>query len=155
MDDVDSAILGALQQDARLSNRELAARLGIAPSTCLVRTRMLRERGVITGFHAEVDLGRLGRGVQALVSVQVRPLSRDVIAGFKAFAIAQPEVLSVYVLAGGDDFLVHVAVGDVEGLHAFLMDTLSKRREVVGFRTSVIFEHTRRALVPDLDDADR
>jgi len=86
MDEHDSAIVRELQRNARLSNRELAARLGIAPSTCLLRTRALVDRGVISGFHAHVDLARTGRGVQAMLAVQVRPLSRPVIENFKAFA---------------------------------------------------------------------
>ena len=143
MDELDAAIVRHLQRDARLSNRELAARLGVAASTCLLRTRSLIDRGVINGFHADVNLDRTGRPVQAMLAIQVRPLSRPVIEGFKAFTLSLPEVLSVFVLAGGDDFLIHVAVPDVNALHALLMDQFSTRREVIGFRTSVIFQHAR------------
>ncbi|MGD6741558.1 Lrp/AsnC family transcriptional regulator [Streptomyces sp. BH106] len=141
MDELDSQILEHLQRDARITNRELARTLGIAASTCLERTRALRQRGVITGFHAAVDLRALNRPVQALLSIQVRPLSRDVIEGFKAYVSELPEVLSVFVIAGSEDFLVHVAVPDVDHLHAFLMDRFSPRREVVNFRSNVIYQH--------------
>ncbi|WP_436533869.1 Lrp/AsnC family transcriptional regulator [Actinoplanes sp. HUAS TT8] len=151
MDELDSAIVASLQTDARQTNRELARTVGIAPSTCLERVRALRERGVISGFHAEVDLGALNRGVQALLHVQVRPLSRAVIESFKTYAMGLPEVLSVFVLAGGDDFLVHVAVPSVDALHGFLMDKFSGRREIVGFRSSVIYEHTRKPVIEPLD----
>jgi DNA-binding Lrp family transcriptional regulator len=147
VDELDSAIVRELQADARLSNRELAARLGLAPSSCLVRTRALRDRGVLKGFHAEVDLAKIGRGVQALIAFTVRPLGRDVIRGFKAFALQQPDVLAVYVLGGGDDFLVHVAVPTIADMHALLMDRFTKRKEVVGFRTSIIYDHTRQTSV--------
>jgi DNA-binding Lrp family transcriptional regulator len=143
LDALDSAIVRELQADARLTNRELASRLGLAPSSCLVRTRALREQGILTGFHAEVDLTKIGRGVQALIAFTVRPLGRDVIRGFKTFALQQPEVLAVYVLGGADDFLVHVALPTITDMHALLMDRFSKRKEVVGFRTSIIYEHTR------------
>ena len=79
MDELDSAIVALLQEDARQSNRDIARKVGIAPSTCLERIRLLRERGVIRGYHADIDLAALGRGVQAMVSAQVRPLSRVVI----------------------------------------------------------------------------
>ncbi|AEV85215.1 AsnC family transcriptional regulator [Actinoplanes sp. SE50] len=151
VDELDSAIVAHLQTDARQTNRDLARAVGIAPSTCLERVRSLRERGVISGFHAEVDLGALNRAVQALLHVQVRPLNRGVIESFKAYAMGLPEVLSVYVLAGGDDFLVHVAVPSVDGLHAFLMDKLSGRREIIGFRSSIIYEHTRKPVIDPLD----
>lgn len=151
VDELDSAIVAQLQTDARQTNRELARTVGIAPSTCLERVRSLRERGVITGFHAEVDLEELNRGVQALLHVQVRPLSRAVIESFKTYAMGLPEVLSVFVLTGGDDFLVHVAVPSVGALHAFLMDKFTGRREIVGFRSSVIYEHTRKPIIEPLD----
>ncbi|MEV5559874.1 Lrp/AsnC family transcriptional regulator [Nonomuraea wenchangensis] len=140
MDELDAGIIRLLQSDARLSNRELARQLGIAPSTCLERVRALARRGVIKGYHAEIDPAALNRGVQAMVAVQVRPLSRAVIDTFKSSAAKMPEVLSVFVLSGGDDFLLHVGVPDLDALHAFLLDRLSKRREVTGFRSSLIFQ---------------
>ena len=151
MDELDSAITRQLQADARLTNRELARTLGIAPSTCLERVRALRERGVITGYHAEISLPALNRHVQALLAVQIRPLSRPVIAGFKGWVSDQAEVLSLFVVAGGDDFLVHLAVPDIDALHGFLMDKLSKRREVIGFRSSVIYQHARNQVISRLD----
>jgi DNA-binding Lrp family transcriptional regulator len=152
MDELDSEIIRLLQTDARQSNRELARRLGVAPSTCLERVRALTRRGVIRGYHADIDPAALNRSVQALVSVQVRPLSRAVIDTFKDSASALPEVLSVFVLAGGDDFLLHVAVQDLDHLHAFLIDRLSKRREIAGFRTSVIFQQVHTTVPSRLTD---
>ncbi|GAA3219573.1 Lrp/AsnC family transcriptional regulator [Dactylosporangium siamense] len=151
VDELDSAIVELLQHDARQTNRDLAAAVGIAPSTCLERVRALRERGVITGFHAEVSLPALNRHVQAFLHVQIRPLSRQVIEGFKAHVTTLPEVLSVFVVAGGDDFLVHVAVPSVDALHALLMDKFTKRREIVGFRSSIIYQHSRNQIVQPLD----
>jgi DNA-binding Lrp family transcriptional regulator len=81
-------------------------------------------------------MAALNRGVQALVSVQVRPLSRTAIDTFSKF----PEVMSVFVLAGGDDFLLHVAVQDLDHLHGFLLDRLTMRKEIAGFRTSVVYQ---------------
>ncbi|MGW6495850.1 Lrp/AsnC family transcriptional regulator [Nonomuraea angiospora] len=146
MDELDSEIVRLLQTNARQSNRELARQLGVAPSTCLERVRSLTRRGVIRGYHAEIDPAALNRSVQAMVSVQVRPLSRAVINAFKSSAAAMPEVLSVFVLAGGDDFLLHVAVQDLDHLHSFLLDRLSKRKEIVGFRTSVIFQQVHNTV---------
>ncbi|MDF3293099.1 Lrp/AsnC family transcriptional regulator [Streptomyces silvisoli] len=105
---------------------------------------------MITGYHTEINLPALNRHVQALLHVHVRPLSREVIEGFKQYVAALPEVLSVFVVAGGDDFLVHVAVPSVEAPHAFLMDKFSKRREIVGFRSSIIYQHARNQVVTSL-----
>ncbi|MEV4601361.1 Lrp/AsnC family transcriptional regulator [Amycolatopsis sp. NPDC049253] len=150
MDELDSAIVRHLQEDARRTNRDIARRVGIAPSTCLERTRLLRRRGVIRGYHADVDLPSLGRGVQAMVSAQVRPLSRAVIDSFQRSMMRLPEVLSVFVAAGSDDFLIHVAVRDIDELHAFLTDRLALRKEVIGFRSSIIYRHLRKATVEQL-----
>ncbi|QQQ77075.1 Lrp/AsnC family transcriptional regulator [Saccharothrix sp. 6-C] len=150
MDELDSAITRHLQLDARLTNRELARRLGVAPSTCLERLRALRERGVIRGYHADVDLSALNRPVQAFVAARLRPMSRAVIANFKAAIGALPEVTAMYVVAGDDDFLIHLAVPDLEHLHAFLIDRLSERREVISFRSSVIYESIRNPVLTEL-----
>lgn len=150
MDDIDSAIVRELQRDARQTNRELARRLGIAPSTCLERVRALRARGVITGYRATVDLRALNRPVQALLTIRIRPLNREVIERFKAFLVSLPEVLNIYVVAGGDDFLVHVAVPDLDRLHTMLMDSVFKRREVVDCRSSVIYQHVANDVIGPL-----
>ncbi|MFD7654568.1 Lrp/AsnC family transcriptional regulator [Actinosynnema sp. NPDC059797] len=150
MDELDSAIVRNLQLDARLTNRELARRLGVAPSTCLERVRALRERGVVRGYHADVDLGALNRPVQAFVAARLRPMSRPVIDNFKAAIGGLPEVLAMFVVAGDDDFLIHVAVQDLEHLHAFLIDRLSERREVISFRSSVIYEALRNPVLTEL-----
>jgi DNA-binding Lrp family transcriptional regulator len=141
MDEVDSAIIRELQEDARQPNQDIARKVGIAPSTCLERTRLLRRRGVIRGYHADIDLKSLNRGVQALVAAQVRPLSRRVIESFQNSVAALPEVASVFTLAGSDDFIIHVTAQDIDHLHAFLVDRLTSRREIVGFRTSIVYRH--------------
>jgi DNA-binding Lrp family transcriptional regulator len=150
MDELDAAIIRLLQADARQSNRELARQLGVAPSTTLDRVRALAARGIIRGYHADIDLTALNRGVQALIAVQVRPLQRSVIDGFKNTVSQLPEVVTVFVLAGGDDFLLHVAVPDLDHLHGFLLDRLSKRSEIVGFRTSVIYQRVHNTVLSHL-----
>ncbi len=150
VDELDAVILRELQQDARLSNKDLAARLSVAPSTCLERTRRLQRRGALRGYHAEVSLEVLGRHVQALVAVSVRPLRREAIDAFQDDVSRLPEVMSTFVLAGGDDFLLHVGVPSIDQLHAFLIDRLSARRDVVSFRTSTVFRHSRTTVLEPL-----
>lgn len=151
MDEVDSAIIRELQEDARQPNQDIARKVGIAPSTCLERTRLLRQRGVIRGYHADIDLKALNRGVQALVAAQVRPLSRRVIESFQNSVAALPEVLSVFTLAGSDDFIIHVTAQDIDHLHAFLVDRLTSRREIVGFRTSIVYRHQVNTVLSNLE----
>ncbi|WP_406631079.1 Lrp/AsnC family transcriptional regulator [Amycolatopsis sp. WGS_07] len=150
LDRIDSRIVRELQQDARIPMRDLADRVGVAASTCSDRIGRLQARQVLTGFHAEVDLPALGRSVQAMVFAQIRPLSQPIIDRFRRDALAMPEVMAVFVLAGGDDFLLHVAVPDVSRLHTFLVEDLSSRKEVVQFRSSIVFDHSRKRAIENL-----
>jgi DNA-binding Lrp family transcriptional regulator len=154
MDRTDRLIVEALQRDARIPMRDLAELVGAAPSTCSERVRRLEARGLITGFHAAVDLHALGRAVEAMVFVQVRPLSRQLIDQFHADALAMPEVIAIFGLAGGDDFLLHVGVRDVPALHTFLVDSLSNRREIVQFRSSIVYRHDHKKALEDLTPTD-
>ncbi|CAM3801230.1 Lrp/AsnC family transcriptional regulator [Isoptericola cucumis] len=147
MDELDRAILRELQSDARRTNRDVAAAVGVSPSTALERTRALRRRGVIRGALLDVDLGAIGRPVQALVSVRIRPPSRDVIEEFRDWAQDLPETLGVFVTTGTADFVLHVAVPDNDRLYAFVIDRLTQHRAVADVRTSVVFEHLRTTRV--------
>jgi DNA-binding Lrp family transcriptional regulator len=147
MDELDSALVAALQADGRRSNRELAAQLGVAPSTSLERVRGLRARGVITGVHAAVEPAAVGRSVQALVTVRLRPQSRQVIHGFRDFVAALPETIQLFITTGPEDVLVHVAVASTDALQDFVLDALTKRKEVAGIRTEVIFDHQRNHVI--------
>jgi len=143
LDSLDLALLGLLQNDARLTNRQLAAQTGVAPSTSLERVRGLVARGVISGYHADVDLPSVGRAVQALIAVRIRPPSRDRIEAFRDWVLTLPEVLGLFVTSGTEDFLIHVGVPDTNGLYVFVIDRLTERREVADVRTSVVYEHLR------------
>lgn len=145
LDRIDYGIVTALQNNARLSNKELAALVGLSPSTCLERVRKLRASGVLRGFHADVDPAALGIGLQALIAVRLQQHTRQLVEGFRAHALALPEVVAVYHVAGVTDFLVHVAVRDSDHLRNLAMDAFTSRPEVAQIETSLIFECTRAA----------
>jgi DNA-binding Lrp family transcriptional regulator len=147
LDELDKAILRELQSDARRTNRDIAAAVGVSPSTALERTRGLRDRGVIRGAVLDVNLAAVGRGVQALVAVRIRPPSRRNIEGFRNWISQLPETIGVFVVTGSEDFLVHVAVKDNQDLYAFVIDRLTQRPEVADVRTSVVYEHVRKTRI--------
>ena len=142
LDDIDRHIVRELARDARIANNALAERVGIAPSTCLGRVRSLRERGVIRGYHADVDPAALGRPLQAMIAVRLQSHARSRIRGFVAEVAGLPEVLNVFFLAGKDDFLLHVAAASTSSLRDFV-ETLSSNGDVSYTETSLIFEHIR------------
>jgi DNA-binding Lrp family transcriptional regulator len=142
LDDVDRRIVLELARDARLPNNVLAERAGVAASTCLGRVRALRERGVIRGYHADVDQAALGRSLQAMIAVRLQSTARGRIRAFVAEVARLPEVLNVYFLGGKDDFLLHVAAASSEDLRDFV-EILSLNTDVAYTETSLIFEHVR------------
>ena len=110
----------------------------------------LRHRGVIRGALLDVDLAAIGRPVQALIAVRIRPPSRRNIEAFRDWAARLPDTVGVFVVSGSEDFLLHVAVADNQHLYAFVIDKLTERSEVADVRTSVIYEHLRNpVIVPD------
>lgn len=143
LDELDTAILAELQSDARKTNRDVAAAVGVSPTTALDRTRSLRQRGIIRGALLDVDLPRIGRPVQALIAVRIRPPSRRNIEAFRDWVTALPDTLGVFVTSGSEDFIVHVAVPDNDSLYAFVIDKLTERAEIADVRTSVVYEHIR------------
>jgi DNA-binding Lrp family transcriptional regulator len=153
LDRIDFAILAALQKDGRLSNKELAARVALAPSSCLERVRRLREQRVLTGFRAQVDPRALGIALQALVFVRLARHARKQVKAFREHALSLAEAIALYHVAGQHDFLVHVGVRDANHLRDLAMDAFTSRREVARIETHLIFEHAPRPAFPVLVEA--
>lgn len=143
LDDIDRRLLRLLADDARMPNNALAQRAGIAPSTCLGRVRALRERGIIRGFHADIDPAALGRPIQAMIAVRLQTHARGHIPAFMAKIAALPEVLNVFFLGGADDFHVHIAAASTDNLRDFVVVNLSGDPDVALTETNLIFEHVR------------
>ncbi|MDF9811393.1 Lrp/AsnC family transcriptional regulator [Streptomyces sp. SPB162] len=140
LDPIDLEILRVLQNDSRTTNRELAAAVGVAPSTCLDRVARLRRTGVILGHELRLDPAKLGRGLEALLSVQVRPHRRELITPFVARIRALPETRALFHLTGPEDYLVHVAVTGTADLQRLVIDEFTSCREVARVETRLIFQ---------------
>ncbi|HEY2603210.1 MAG TPA: Lrp/AsnC family transcriptional regulator [Thermoleophilaceae bacterium] len=143
LDTTDLAILEALSDDARVPNNRLAEKVGIAPSTCLARVNALRERGVLLGFHAEIDLAALGRPLQAIIAVRLTVHAREQIDAFTTYVRELPGVLSVFHMTGVTDYLLWVASADMHDLRDFVVDHLATHPAVAHAETSLIYEHRR------------
>jgi len=141
LDEVDRRILDVLAGHGRMPNSEVAARVGLAESTCHKRIRALVTRGVITRFTTEVDPGALGLGLEALIAIRLHAHARGGLRRFQTYLEGLPATRHVYFLSGDRDFLVHVAVRDAAELRDLVSDTLSLREEVAATNTSLIFDH--------------
>ena len=143
LDDVDRSLVAQLLRDGRTPNVVLAREAGIAESTCVARVRSLRERGLLTGVAAEVDLARLGLPVQAMVAIRFSGHLRADVDAFAEEVSGLPGVVATYNISGTYDFLVHVAAPTPEHLRDFVLDNLTGRRGVAQAETSLVF-HVKR-----------
>lgn len=139
LDSVDWRILAELQKDASITNKELADRVGLATSSCHERVRKLRESGTISGIHATVNPAAVGRPMQAIIAVQVRPHRRDLVDQFTADALALPETLALFHVSGPEDFFLHVAVRDSAHLQRILLDHLAVHPQVWHAQTHLVY----------------
>ena len=149
LDRIDCSILRELRNNARLSNKELADRIGLAASSTLVRVRSLQSAGVLRGYHADIEPKCLGVGLQAMISIRLRRHSANAVTAFRQHALTLPEVVQLYHVAGANDFLIHVWVRDTEHLRELAMTSFTSRNEVGHIETGLIFEHTQSVELPD------
>lgn len=141
LDAVDRKIMEELQANGRMTNAELAERVGVAASTCIARVRNLVARRVITGFTAAVDPRAMGLDLQVLVSVTVRSGARQRIAEMSDELRSLPEVMQLFFLGGVEDFIIHLAARDSDHVRDFVMENLSAHPAVSSTRTSIVFSH--------------
>lgn len=141
LDDVDRKILAELQANGRITNAELAERVGVAASTCIARVRSLVSRRVITGFTATVDPRMIGLDLQVLISVTVRSGARQLITEMSDQLKALPEVTQLFFLGGVEDFIIHLAARDSDHVRDFVTEHLSAHPAVSSTRTSIVFSH--------------
>ena len=149
LDRIDFDILGILQKNARISNKELAEANSISPSTCLERVRRLNKAGVIQGYRAVVDPAVLGIAVQAMISIRLRQHAKIDFESLMEEISQAREVVNVYLLAGDNDLLIHVAVRDVDHLRSVVVDNFTARYEVAHIETALIFEYVKTATLPN------
>ncbi|MEV6610752.1 Lrp/AsnC family transcriptional regulator [Kutzneria sp. NPDC051319] len=125
MDKIDRAIIAELQADGRLANTELADRVGLSPSPCLRRVRILESHGVITGYHATVDPIALGQGFSVLVHIEMANQSRSTIEAFEAEVVRIEAVLECRRMFGQPDYLLWVGVKDLAAYEKLYMTRLT------------------------------
>lgn len=150
LDRTDRAILALMQKDARRSNKELAAAVGLAASTCSERVRRLEESGVLRGATADVDPAALGVGLRAMFAIRLRRHTASEVDTFREHAIAMPEVITVSHVTGANDFLVQVVVRDAGHLRDLAVAGFTSLPEVAHIETSLIFEYVDKRGLPDL-----
>jgi DNA-binding Lrp family transcriptional regulator len=126
MDAIDRQIIAELQRDGRLSNVELADRIGLTPAPCLRRVKRMESEGVIVGYTAQVNPRAIGRGFEVLVFVDLTRKDRATFEAFEAAIAALEEVIEVRRMFGLPDYLIRVATASLESFEAFLSTRLGE-----------------------------
>jgi Lrp/AsnC family leucine-responsive transcriptional regulator len=149
LDAIDRRIVEALQDDARISNVDLAERVGLSPSPCLRRVRMLEEAGVIGGYHATVDRSAVGLGLTVFVGIKVERHQDGDATAFRAAVVRLPQVISCHLVSGESDFLLQIVLPDLAAYERLLLDTLLKLPGVKDIRSNFAIQTVKgRAPLP-------
>ncbi|WP_303907731.1 Lrp/AsnC family transcriptional regulator [Thiohalomonas denitrificans] len=139
LDRYDRRILEVLQEAGRISNQELADRIGLSPSPCLRRVRALEETGVITGYRAILDARKLGLTLMALIHISMDRHTPERFANFDAAVGALPEVLECLLITGQDaDYQLKVVVRDMEAFQELLLNRITRIEGVSGVHSSFV-----------------
>lgn len=139
LDRYDRSLLEVLQQEGRISNQDLAERIGLSASPCLRRVRALEESGLITGYHALLDAKKLGLSLMALIHISMDRHTPERFANFEARVVALPEVLECLLITGQDaDYQLKVVVRDMDAYQALLLEQITRIEGVSGVHSSFV-----------------
>lgn len=148
LDRTDAAILRTLQGDGRITNKDLAAEVGLSASACHDRVRRLVDEGVVTRFTAQLDMEAVGIGLESLLMVRLQRHTRSVIDAFQAHCRSLDEVVALWHLTGSSDYVVRVVTRDTVHLRDFLMDSFTTRPEVAHLQTHTVLWSEQKPVWP-------
>ena len=143
LDPIDIRILNELQNDSSHSNVELAKRVHLSPSPCLMRVKALKDKGVIRNYVALADPKVLGLGLNVFISISLKEQSKEALAEFEKRISEHDEVMECYLMTGDSDYLIRVAVADMAALEKFILEQLSPIPGVEKIRSSFALKQVR------------
>jgi DNA-binding Lrp family transcriptional regulator len=143
LDATDWKILARLQDDARLSNVELAKAVNLSPSPCLARVRRLEEAGLISRYVTLLDALALGLTVSVFIQVRLERQVEKALETFERAIAERPEVMECYLMTGDSDYMLRVMVADVQALERFIVDFLAKIPGVGNLKSSFALKQVK------------
>jgi DNA-binding Lrp family transcriptional regulator len=143
LDALDMRILRELQRDGSLTNVELARRVNLSPSPCLARVKALEAAGVIDRYVAIANAQKLGLGLNVFISISLKEQSKAALAEFESRVSEHDEVMECYLMTGDSDYLIRVALADIQALERFILEKLSPIPGVEKIRTSFTLKQVR------------
>jgi Lrp/AsnC family leucine-responsive transcriptional regulator len=151
LDEIDRKIIAALQSDAKVTVSVLAEKVGLSASPCARRVRLLEKSGVIKGYAAVIDQNRVGLPVSAFASVKLERQREDALERFSRAVERWPEVVDCYLMTGQRDYLLRIAVRDIEAYEEFLNTKLTRLEGVASIETSFALKQIKRSEVLPVD----
>lgn len=148
IDRIDAEILRLLQNDGRMSNKQIAARIGLAPSSVHDRLKRLWGERILTGTHATVDAKAMGVGLEALLMIELAKHERATVDRFMEEIVDVPEVCSARLITGRYDLVVHVVARDTGHLKDLALDHFTNRPGVTRIETSIVYESRTKHELP-------
>lgn len=145
LDDIDRKILAALQQDGRMTSVELAERVGLSPSPCARRVRLLEKAGVITGYVAVLDQAEVGLPVSVFASIKLERQREEELDRFAHAVSSWPEVVDCYLMTGQRDYLMRIVVQDLQAYERFLKERLTRLDGVASIESSFALGQLKRS----------
>ena len=143
LDSTDLRIIAELQVDGALSNVELARRVHLSPSPCLLRVKALQAAGVIRQYVALVDAAALGLGLNVFISISLKEQSKEALAIFESRIAEHDEVMECYLMTGDSDYLIRVAVKGIGQLEKFILEQLTPIPGIEKIRSSFALKQVR------------
>jgi Lrp/AsnC family transcriptional regulator, leucine-responsive regulatory protein len=143
IDSIDNRILSILQTDGRISNQDLAERVGLSPSPCLRRVKALEARGIVQRYVALVDPSAVGQGLQAVVQVRLDRQTSDSVARFEKELLKYPQVLECYLIAGDWDYVLRVVARDLDEFREFCVNRLAKIAGVGNVKSNISMKQVK------------
>jgi len=153
IDELDRSILAILQEEGRITNVELASRVGLTAPPCLRRMRALEEAGVIKGYHAELDPGALGYGIMVFALVSLRSQAEADLRAFESHVATMPEVRECHMLNGEIDFILKIVAHDLQSFQHFLTSKLTPAPNVASVKTSLTIRTSKTSCGIPVDPA--
>jgi Lrp/AsnC family transcriptional regulator, leucine-responsive regulatory protein len=145
IDAIDRKIIAAVQSDGRISTHELAARVGLSPSPCARRLRLLEEAGIIKGYTAIIDQTKVGLPISAFASIKLERQREENLDRFAHAVAGWPEVADCYLMTGQRDYLMRIVVRDLTAYEQFLKDKLTRLEGVASIETSFALGQVKRS----------
>jgi len=143
LDAIDLRILAELQEDGSLTNVELARRVHLSPSPCLVRVKALETAGVIQRYVALANPKAVGLGLNVFISISLKEQAKDSLAEFERRIAEHEEVMECYLMTGDSDYLIRVAVRDIAELERFIIEQLTPIPGIEKIRSSFALKQVR------------